>query len=73
LHNTGNTSEALRIMHEFVEGKTHEPLSIYKMGVIYLASGNSTEGRRFLHQAQQSSFELGPATAMKIEYALKGE
>lgn len=64
--NSGKRDEALRIAKNFVENKNFEPDAFYHLGVIYLSCGNRSKGRRFLKEAQNSAFELGPVMVNQI-------
>ncbi|MCZ6520873.1 MAG: tetratricopeptide repeat protein, partial [Bacteroidetes bacterium] len=70
-YNRGNFDRAAEIVKQYVEGKTYEPTTLYHMGLIFQASGDHLRSRKFLEQAAQSAFELGPLTVEKIQEALK--
>ncbi|MCZ6694147.1 MAG: hypothetical protein O6939_09615, partial [Bacteroidetes bacterium] len=70
-YNRGNYERAVEIIKQYVEGKTYEPTTLYHMGLIFQASGDHLRSRKFLEQAAQSAFELGPLTVEKIQEALR--
>jgi tetratricopeptide (TPR) repeat protein len=71
LLHAGRKKEALIVTHKYVEGKTFEPDAAYHTGMIYLANGFHEEAEKFLLEALESSFELGPAITLNIQDALK--
>ncbi|MCE7993761.1 MAG: tetratricopeptide repeat protein [Roseivirga sp.] len=71
LFNKGEYEKALRIASLFVEGQTQEPDALYHLGMIYQYNGHRKEARKYLNEALESSFELGPITTAAIEKALK--
>lgn len=66
----GRKQEALFIAQKYVVNKTFEPDATYHLGIIYLANGFEAEAEKYLEQALESSFELGPATTRKIKNTL---
>jgi len=70
-YNRGNYERAVEIIKQYVEGKTYEPTTLYHMGLIFQASGDQLKSRKYLKEAAQSAFELGPLTVEKIQEALK--
>lgn len=66
----GKMEEALAIAKRYVENKTFEPDAAYHLGMIYLANGKNEEAQKFLKEAHESSFELGPAVMKDIESTL---
>lgn len=64
--------EALELADLFVKGKSFEPDVLYHLGIIYRRNNQRSEGNRFLREALESEFELGPVTTSKIKEALKG-
>ncbi|MDX2302269.1 MAG: hypothetical protein NW226_05680 [Microscillaceae bacterium] len=71
LHLKGQSSAALKIAQEFVEGYTEEPEVMYQLGIIFKANGKHEQAEKFLEQAHESSFELGPVLSQQIEKELK--
>ena len=67
----GQKQQALEIEKRFVENRNFEPDAFYHLGIIYATSGNRALGRKYLGQARNSSFELGPAMADQVETALE--
>lgn len=67
----GNPQEALALAKDFVEGKSFEPEVLYHLGMIYKMSGQDSKGNRYLKEALESEFELGPLTAKRIRETLK--
>jgi tetratricopeptide (TPR) repeat protein len=68
----GDYKKALTVAQEKIENKTFEPDALYHLGMIYSANGMKKEARKYLQEAAESSFELGPLTAKKIKDALEG-
>ncbi|GAB5526482.1 MAG: hypothetical protein Roseis2KO_43540 [Roseivirga sp.] len=71
LYQNGEYEKALRIASLFVEGQTFEPDALYHLGMIYQYNGHKKQARRYLEEALDSSFELGPLTTAAIKNALK--
>lgn len=67
----GRKKEALFVAQKFVTGKTFEPSSAYHVGMIYLANNFEIDAEKYLEQALESSFELGPIITRDIEQALE--
>jgi len=70
-YNRGNFERAAEIVKQYVEGKTYEPTTLYHMGLILQASGDHLRSRKYLEEAVQSAFELGPFTVQKIQKELR--
>ena len=68
---SGKKEEALKIAKEFVENKNFEPEALYHLGVIYTDAGEVKKGRKYLMDAKQSSFELGPAMSEQVTMAME--
>jgi tetratricopeptide (TPR) repeat protein len=66
----GRKEEALAVAKRYVENKTFEPDAAYHLGMIYLANGMNEKAEKFLDEAKESSFELGPAVMKEMELAL---
>lgn len=71
LYQNGEYEKALRIASLFVEGQTFEPDTLYHLGMIYQYNGYKEQARKYLKEALDSSFELGPLTTEAIKNALK--
>jgi tetratricopeptide (TPR) repeat protein len=67
----GDMSNAVQTSGWYVENKCHEPEILYYIGRIYHADGNEIMARKYLQEASQSSYELGPATGAQIEEILE--
>ncbi|MBL0740751.1 tetratricopeptide repeat protein [Chryseolinea lacunae] len=70
-YHDGKFAEALQVAEDFLVDKTFEPDVLYHLGMIYEANGQHGKGSDYLNRAKESSFELGPVVAKKIEKALK--
>lgn len=70
LFNRGEYEKALRIASLFVEGQTQEPDVLYHLGMIYQYNGHGKEAKKYLNEALESSFELGPITTAAIKKTL---
>jgi len=66
----GRKEEALAVAQKYVEGRTFEPDAAYHLGIIYKANGFEEEAEKYLEEALESSFELGPVTSNEIKKAL---
>ncbi len=66
----GQVEKAMEVAQQHVEGLTFEPEAIYHLGMIY-KDVSSEKSNKFLEEALQSSFELGPAITSAIEKALE--
>jgi tetratricopeptide (TPR) repeat protein len=64
-------NSALDIAKRQVENQTFEPDAIYHLGMIYLATGDKSQAKRYLEEALQSEFELGPSVSATIRSVLK--
>ena len=67
----GQIEKALEVAKRNVEDQTFEPESLYHLGIIYQANGDSAMAKKYLQEALQSRFELGPAISNRIERSLK--
>jgi tetratricopeptide (TPR) repeat protein len=70
LYHAGKFKDALQIAQTYVENRSFEPASLYHLGMIYRANGFEKQGREYLDQALQGSFELGPLKTEAIQLAL---
>jgi tetratricopeptide (TPR) repeat protein len=68
---TGNIDKALKIAKGYVEKKCFEPGVLYRMGIIYKASGQKDKAKEFLTSARSSAFELGPLAEKEITKVLQ--
>jgi len=66
----GDLDNSMRIAKEHVEGFSHEPDAIYRLGMIYKEAGDKDKAEKYLSIAKNSSFELGPAIQKNIEQAM---
>jgi tetratricopeptide (TPR) repeat protein len=62
--------KALETVKFHVEKKSYEPESLYLLGKIYFATGNTAKAKHYLTLAKESAFELGPNIANKINHHL---
>ncbi|SMD32890.1 Tetratricopeptide repeat-containing protein [Reichenbachiella faecimaris] len=65
-HN-GKLDKAVKIVSTHVDEKTFEPEILYHMGMIYWSAGQHQKGRKYLKEAFESGYELGPVKAAKIQ------
>lgn len=63
--------EALFVAQKYVVSKTFEPDAAYHLGMIYLSNGFEEEAEKYLEEALESSFELGPVVTRDIKQALE--
>ena len=71
LYKNGQINEAARIANDRIINKTFEPDALYHIGVIYKQAGNKKMAKRYLNEALESSFELGPLVTNEIKEELK--
>ena len=57
--------------NNFVVKRNHEPDALFHLGVIYMHSGNKELAKKYLTEAKESSYELGPVAAKEIESYLQ--
>ena len=67
----GQKEKALKTAQYYVEEKCFEPDAVYYLGKIYLANGNNKKAKKYLEEAYESSYELGPTATKEIKEALK--
>jgi hypothetical protein len=63
----GEVEDALIIVEKYVKGKTYEPEAMYHLAEIYKANGYITKAKKLKEELMESSYELGPVMASKIE------
>lgn len=61
--------KAVKIIKEKVEGKTYEPNALYYAGMIY-SKTNAKLAKKYLSEAAEAEFELGPVTSKAIQNGL---
>lgn len=66
----GDAKTALTLANKFVVDRTSEPEVLYHLGMIYMSNDMTSKGKKFLKEALESSFELGPLTSAKIKNLL---
>uniref|UniRef100_UPI004048E038 tetratricopeptide repeat protein n=1 Tax=Roseivirga sp. TaxID=1964215 RepID=UPI004048E038 len=66
----GDPKTALALADEFVVDRSSEPEVLYHLGMIYMSNEMTTQGKKFLKEALESSIELGPLTSAKIKNLL---
>ena len=67
----GEQDQALKIINNHVEGATYEPEAVYYMGMIYAMNGQNEKAKKYLTEAADAAFELGPVTAEVVHETLK--
>ena len=65
-HTNGNIDEALRIVEQHIIGHTFEPKALYHSAEIYKAAGKTKEANELKKELMESSYELGPLVAKKV-------
>ncbi len=65
-HKKGNSEEALRIVEQYIQGKTFEPSILYHMAEIYKANNLGKLAMSLKKELLESTFELGPLESKKI-------
>ena len=67
----GDYQKALKTAQNYVEDATTEPEALLHLGKIYQAVGEKKKSRKFLKEALESAYELGPLKSLDIEKELK--
>ncbi len=62
----GENQKALTMIDKYVVGQTEEPNAIFRVGVIYQANRKTYYAKKYLQEAQDASFELGPVAEIEI-------
>ncbi len=65
-HKKGNSKEALRIVEQYIQGKTFEPSILYHMAEIYKANNLGKLAMSLKKELLECTFELGPLESKKI-------
>jgi tetratricopeptide (TPR) repeat protein len=65
--NNGNIDDALKIVNNHIIGHTFEPMALYHSAEIYKAAGEDEKANAIKKDLAESSYELGPLVAKKIE------
>ncbi len=63
----GQKRKALELMETYVEGKTHEPVALYHMALVYQANERPKKVKTLKEELMEASFELGPNMANAIQ------
>ena len=66
-YNQGNVEKALEVMEKHVVGKTFEPDAMFHLAEIYKANRKFEEAKSLKKELIESTFELGPLMAQKIQ------
>lgn len=66
----GKLEKASAILKRKVINQTSEPAALYHAGLIFKAIGEKSEAKKYLSEALDAKFELGPLIAMEIEREL---
>ena len=61
---------ALQIAESKLVKINFEPDALYHLGLVYKQNGNDKLAKRYLKEAMESSFELGPVVTKEIEQQL---
>jgi hypothetical protein len=67
VYQNGDDARALKILQNNVMQQTEEPLALYFTGTILKGTGNTLEAKKYLNQALDAGFELGPVLKAEIE------
>lgn len=71
LYNQKSYQGALSVAESHVEGETYEPEALYHLGMILLANKQNDRAAKYLQEALESEFELGPSISSNIKQALE--
>lgn len=66
-YNQGDVEDALKVMENHVVGKTFEPEALFHLAHIYKANGKLDEVKKLKEELLESTFELGPIAAQKVQ------
>lgn len=69
-YKNGHIDSAVKTARLYVLDKCFEPDALFYMGKIYQAAGDRKMAQQLLHDAYNSSYELGPAMSNRIREAL---
>ncbi len=67
----GDKQAALDIIQKHVMNQTQEPEALYHSGVILAGTGNKKEAKKYLEEALDASYELGPVATQEIREDLR--
>ena len=67
----GNFKKALEITENHVLQKTSEPVALYHSGIILKAASQFEKAEKYLDEALEAAYELGPVVAQEIEQHLE--
>jgi tetratricopeptide (TPR) repeat protein len=70
-YQNGNTKTAIDLLERHVLEQTGEPIAAYHAGIVFKANGQEKEAKKYLKQAQDAAFELGPVLSMEVNKALQ--
>lgn len=62
----GNAPKALELLNGHVLHKTSEPVAIYHAGVILKEGGEYEQAEKYLEEAHDAAYELGPVIAREV-------
>ncbi len=65
-YQAGEKDAAVAILQKHVLDRTGEPKALFHSGVILAGSGHKKEAKKYLEEALDASYELGPVAAMEI-------
>lgn len=66
-YNHGDVEDALEVMEKHVVGKIFEPEALFHLAHIYKANGKINEAKKLKKELLESTFELGPIAAQKVQ------
>ncbi|GAB5551766.1 MAG: hypothetical protein Sapg2KO_13570 [Saprospiraceae bacterium] len=67
----GNTQAAVDLLEKHVLEQTGEPIAAYHAGIVFKANGQKKEAKKYLKQAKEAAFELGPVLSQEVNKALQ--
>ncbi|MCU0355910.1 MAG: tetratricopeptide repeat protein [Cytophagales bacterium] len=67
----GNPARALSVAETEIANRTFEPEALYHLGMIYQANNQTQKAEKYLEEALESEYELGPVVAKAIRQALQ--
>lgn len=68
---SGDTKTAVDLLEKYVVDQTGEPIAAYHAGIVFKANGQKKEAKKYLKQAQEAAFELGPVLSQEVNKALR--
>jgi len=69
-YHEGQTEKAVDIVEKFVNDQTEEPMTLFHRGIILKGAGKTEAAKKYLGEALEAEYELGPLITQEIKQAL---